>query len=132
GLPPENAELKGQLEVIDREVDRLTRLVEELLDVSRLQSGRLSFRPAPLDLAELLSETIRQFQGRSGRLGVDLSLTVADTLPAVTADRDRIKQVLFNLLDNALKFTHPGGRVAVTAAAEGDGVLVKVEDTGEG
>lgn len=132
GLPADACELREGLEVIDREADRLAGLVEELLDFSRLQAGRLTLRCAPVRVDDLVRETVRQMRPRAGRLGIGLTAVIAPGVPPVDGDRDRLKQVLVNLLDNALKFTPAGGRVEVGVAPVAHGVRVTVADTGPG
>ncbi|MCR4419437.1 MAG: ATP-binding protein [Clostridia bacterium] len=132
GLPPEESELRRGLEIVNRETDRLAGLVEELLDFSRLAAGRLTLRLAPLDLAGLVRDTAEQMRPRAVRQGVDLEIRLADRLPPVEADADRLKQVLVNLLDNALKFTPAGGRISVTLEPRDQNLALEVADTGVG
>jgi two-component system sensor histidine kinase KdpD len=127
---------------INRESVRLTRLVENALDVARLQAGRMPCAPRPLALAPLLREAAAVLDGarRSHRVAV----CAADDLPLAWADPDRLRQVLDNLLDNAMKYSPPGSRIAISAAlghplngevgASGDAGLieVRVEDEGPG
>jgi signal transduction histidine kinase len=110
GSPP----LPPLLDRIERQLVRMARLVDDLQDISRITRGRLSLRCDPLDLAALVCETVEDqraaFEAR--RVSLDLALPEGPTL--VNGDADRLAQVLVNLLDNALKFTDPEGRVTVT------------------
>ncbi|MBC7347299.1 MAG: HAMP domain-containing protein, partial [Clostridia bacterium] len=132
GLPAEEEELRRGLEIINRETDRLTGLVEELLDFSRLAAGQLTLRLSPVDLARLVQETAEQMRPRAVRQGIDLQITIKDHFPPVEADADRLKQVLVNLVDNALKFTPAGGKIIVALERLGQNLALKVADTGVG
>ncbi|MGI9952267.1 HAMP domain-containing sensor histidine kinase [Moorellaceae bacterium AZ2] len=125
-------ELRRGLEIINRETDRLTGLVEELLDFSRLAAGQLTLRLSPVDLAGLVQDTAEQMRPRAVRQGIDLQITIKDPFPPVEADADRLKQVLVNLVDNALKFTPAGGRIIVALERLGQNLALKVCDTGVG
>ncbi len=129
-LNPE--ELRPGLELIDTETDRLSGLVEELLDFGRLESGQLRIRPGALDAGALLRSLAMQMLPRAERQGIDLRAESPPALPAVHADRDRLRQVIINLIDNAFKFTPTGGSVLLTAQAVGGGVEISVSDTGPG
>lgn len=119
------------LEVVNRNVDRLGRLVQDLLDVSRLQGGRAVVRKTATDLTDLLNEVLVSFEAVSQHEGVALEADIADGL-WVDGDAGRLTQVLFNLLTNAFKFTPRGGSVRVDAAARDQRVLCSVTDTGTG
>jgi signal transduction histidine kinase len=119
------------LAVMLQQSERLGRLVEQLLDLSRLESGVVAFEPQPLSLQRVLQRVIGEVQvGRDG--GVQVQDRIPDGFPQVLADEERIHQLLFNLLDNALRFTPHGGRVTVTAIRHESECEVSVEDTGPG
>jgi PAS domain S-box-containing protein len=108
-------------------------LVEEVLDLSAAESGRITMQPIDLDVVPLVCASVRQFTELAKRGGVELIAPGADTVPtSVRADPMRLKQALDNLLSNAIKYTGPGGRVSVTITPVGDAVEVKVQDTGVG
>ncbi len=125
------------LSVIDRHSERLGRLIDDLLTLSDLELGRTPLRlgtvavgPAVEDVLQILSDTAK-------RVGVELGARVDPTSPALEADADRFRQVLINLVDNAIKYTPGGGRVSVRAVAargaEHHGMVeIAVEDTGVG
>ncbi|HEX6656169.1 MAG TPA: ATP-binding protein, partial [Candidatus Limnocylindria bacterium] len=120
----------SQMRVIRSQVTRMRRLVEDLLDVSRIdRRGAVSIEPEPIDLAEEVREAV----ARTGREHPQRTITaeVPDTLP-IRADRDRVGQVLTNLLDNAVKYSPEGGPVTARAREAGDGVEIEVLDTGLG
>ncbi|HWG89277.1 MAG TPA: PAS domain S-box protein, partial [Candidatus Thermoplasmatota archaeon] len=119
------------INVLDRNVERLVQLVEEVLEVSRLQAGRLGVNRVAVDLNHLVNEAVESFQALARKSEIDLEAeTEPDTI--VNADPKRITQVLFNLLSNACKFTPPGGRIVVKVTREGSHAAVRVIDTGSG
>ena len=120
------------LEIIGRAAHRANRLIQDLLDVATIEAGRLSVRTKSMDIVELVEEVGSQMQLGADLEGVELSVNVPADLPAVEADRDRIHQVLSNLIGNGLKFTPSGGQVAVAAERVPGGVSVTVSDTGPG
>ena len=114
------------------EVDRLAALVDELLDLARLESGRVALRLEPLSPADLLTRGAQRLLPQVDRARLTLDVDVSPDLPDVLADRSRIEQVLLNLVHNAIKFTPPGGTISVRAEVQGEMLLVKVRDTGVG
>jgi signal transduction histidine kinase len=127
----EQRSVVDQLEVLDKQTSKLGRLVDELLDVSRIESGRVEFRLEPVDLRELVAEVSERMQMTSDRHTIELTLPPAGQA-IVSADRDHIEQVLNNLLSNAIKYSPGGGTVAVAVAAEDATVQVSVRDAGVG
>jgi signal transduction histidine kinase len=120
----------SQMRVIRSQVMRMRRLVDDLLDVSRIdRRGGVSIEPEPVDLAEEISEAAARTEREHPQRAV--TVEAPETLP-IGADRDRIGQVLTNLLENAIKYSPEGGPVTVRARATGDGVEVSVLDTGLG
>jgi len=120
------------LEVMLGQSERLSRLVDELLDLSRLESGDVPLQIEPIRLAPLVDRVVGEIEvARPGR-GIQTRNRVPADLPAVEADRERIHQVLFNLLDNAHRFTPPGGVVTVSATRGNGSCQVSVQDTGPG
>lgn len=114
------------------EVDRLAALVDELLDLARLESGRITLRLETLEPAELIGRGAERLKPQTERARLALVVDVPEGLPAVRADRSRVEQVLLNLIHNAIKFTPAGGVITVRAQVV-DGVLrVSVRDTGVG
>lgn len=120
------------LAIARRNVDRLGLIVNDLLDTSKIEAGRLDFSFRAIDLKEALAETIQSHEeeARHGRLTLDLR--IPEDLPTVWADTDRLAQVLTNLVGNAIKFTPPGGVVSISARRLGATVEVSVSDIGPG
>jgi PAS domain S-box-containing protein len=113
--------------------DHLLKLIEDLLDLSRIEVGQMRVQVVPLDLAPILDEAIGIVQGALPRQAARLERRLALELPPVRADLVRLKQILVNLLSNAAKYTPDGGRIVVTAGQRSDGcVRVAVHDEGIG
>jgi PAS domain S-box-containing protein len=115
---------------INKDVQRLGRLISDLLDLARMESGQEQLHLEEVDLSELITEA-------AGRAGAgtdrhDFAISVAAGLPRVQADRDQLAQVLSNLLGNAVKYSPAGGEIAISAGEHPDGVLVEVRDQGMG
>jgi signal transduction histidine kinase len=119
------------LQVMLEQSERLTRLVEEVLDLSRLESGGVTLTMEPVALAPLVRQVGREIQIGRGE-GVVFRNEVPEDLPPVSADGERLHQVLFNLLDNAFRFTPAGGFVTVSASRVNGSCEVTVDDTGPG
>ncbi len=119
------------LDIIEKETDRLTALVNRLLDFSRLESGNMSLAVSPVDIKNLIISTADQIRPRAQRQGITLDVD-ADDIPAIKGDINKLKQVLINILDNSLKFTDEGGRIRIYAEKTPDKVRIVIEDTGRG
>jgi signal transduction histidine kinase len=120
------------LEVMLAQSERLGRLVDQLLELSRLESGELPLRREEVRLRPLVSRVLSEIEVARADRDVELVQEVPEDLPPVFADAERVHQVLFNLLDNAVRFTPSGGRVRVTADRHNGSVDVAVHDTGPG
>ncbi len=134
-LREELADRPEQVDVVDhirRSTTHLLQVVNDILDFSQLQAGRLALRKTDFDLRELLNETLAHHRPRADEKGLALVLqTDPQLVQGVHADRKRLQQVLGNLLDNAIKFTAQG-RVTLRAKPEGECLRFEVEDTGRG
>jgi len=124
-------EVIGRLRTVNAMSDRLSVLIADLLDVSRLRTGRLKLRPEPIDLARLAHFVVDEHRVQLGS-HYPLTLRVLGVLPPLIADPHRLQQVLSNLLENAVKYSPAGGGVEVTLSRDGVGVLVSVSDRGIG
>jgi signal transduction histidine kinase len=128
-LEPEVAELLG---VSKRNVDRLVRLVNDILDLSKIEAGKLELQQQPVPPARLCQDSIAGVGGFAQRVGVKIDCQIPGELPKVLADPDRVVQVLTNLLSNALKFSPRGEAVALSARRESQCVRFEVVDRGPG
>ena len=132
GAMDDPAHARRFLEVVFRHTERLGRLLNDLTDLSNIELGRVSLHRGPIALAEVVEGTLAIIRAKADAGGVRLEARMPADLPAVQADRDRLAQILINLVDNAVKYTPRGGQVAVEAAA-GEGLVeVAVVDTGVG
>jgi signal transduction histidine kinase len=119
------------LDIISRNAERITKLVGDLLLLSRIEAGMIPLELAPVSVAEVVAEAVQAAAPGAAQQGVALHGT-APGGPPVLADRARLVQVIDNLIANAVKFTDEGGQVRVTAAADGPGWRIDVEDCGIG
>jgi signal transduction histidine kinase len=110
----------------------MARLIEDLLDVTRMEAGRLSVRPEVVAASEVVGDAVEGQRAIAAASGLDLRLALELELPALWADRDRLLQVFENLIGNAVKFTPAGGVVIVGAAPRAGEVVFWVADTGNG
>jgi signal transduction histidine kinase len=122
----------GTLQVMLAQSERLGRLVDQLLDLSRLESGDVPLDRAPVALAPLVTQVLSEIEVARTDRGVSVTSDIPDDLPPAMADRERVHQVLFNLVDNAVRYTPPGGAVTVSAHRVNGSVEVEVHDTGVG
>lgn len=124
-------EERRSLEIAERNVERLSTLVEDMLQVSRYQAGRMTVEPKPGDLHAIVAEAVETFLEAAKGRDVTLEAKLRGDGQGLL-DSKRVSQVLYNLLSNALKFTPTGGRIVVTSEAAGDTLLLRVRDTGLG
>jgi two-component system phosphate regulon sensor histidine kinase PhoR len=127
--PPAAKRFLGRMET---EIDTLTQMVQELLELSRIESGRVPLRRQSLPPRRLVSHSVERMTAQAERAGLHLCLECPEDLPLVSADPERMEQVLVNLLHNAVKFTPPGGEIIVSARPEDSRVIFSVRDTGVG
>jgi len=114
------------------EVDALTQMTQELLDLSRIESGQVELNLAPISPKNLLISAGDRMKLQAERAGLTLRVECSDELPNIRADRARLEQVLVNLIHNAVKFTRPGGEVTLLAEAVNSAIRFGVKDTGIG
>lgn len=120
------------LQSIRKSAGRLEHFVSSMLEVARIERGRLEYAPRVAELGPVVEDAAAFFAEKARDAGIALEASVAPGIPAFAFDPDLTAQVLANLVSNALKFTPRGGRVLVSASADGDDALVRVEDTGVG
>lgn len=132
GASEDPAATRHFLEIMNKETERLTRLVDDLLDLSKIEERRVVYRWQPVQLADTISRVVTMFEPQANEKNLVLTAEVPADLPAVYGDPDMLTQVLINLVDNAVKYTPAGGKVTVLAGVTGGDVRVSVTDTGIG
>jgi signal transduction histidine kinase len=127
--PAKQQELLG---IVKRNAERLVKLIDDLLDLSRIESGKVELRITAVDIVAVITEVVSLLQSQIEAKGQELSFDRTQTLPAVAGDAERIRQIFINVLSNAHKYTPQGGQIWLTARAEDGWVLIDVRDNGIG
>ena len=125
-------ELDRALVIIERNARTQTKLIEDVLDVSRIISGKLSLNPGPTNIVDAVAAAIETISPAATAKQISIHFRAADPSLTITADADRMQQIVWNLLSNAVKFTPKGGQISVEVDQQGSDVLILVRDTGEG
>ncbi len=120
------------LDSIENEVERLALMVEELLELSRIESGSVPLRLRPTQVADFVQPAVERMEPLTSRAGIRLQIELPPDLPLLLGDETRLQQVVTNLVHNAIKFTPEAGRIVISAADCGDEVAISVQDTGIG
>jgi len=120
------------LGIIDEESNRLANLIEELLEISRLESGAVKISREPVDIAAVVGQVSSALQPLADKKNIQLNASVSDNLPQLPGDESKILSAITNLVNNAIKFTPQGGRVSVSVLQQTDELLICVSDTGMG
>ncbi|HMA37594.1 MAG TPA: GAF domain-containing protein, partial [Chloroflexia bacterium] len=131
-LGPLTPQQRECLTVADGEADRLTHLINDLLDITRIEAGRMMFSWEVLNPGDLIQHVMEVMRPQVDELQLHLDAALPAALPAIRGDRQRINQILTNLVANAVKFTPPGGQVQLSAVVESGALVVRVADTGVG
>ena len=137
---PINEEQRKSLRKVSRNARHLLQLINDVLDISKIEAGKIEIAPKEVDLREIIDSVIPSFEPMINQKGLELSMEIDETLPPVYADPDKVKHILMNLISNAVKFTHEGG-ITIRAKPSQRGIRpgeepifaeVSVEDTGIG
>jgi signal transduction histidine kinase len=118
--------------MIERAATRMNHLIQDLLDVARMEGGRLTIERSPIPVEQVIADAVQTQEPLAASASLELRLDLEPELPELWADRDRLLRVFENLIGNAIKFTEGGGSITVGAAARDDEVLFWVADTGIG
>jgi signal transduction histidine kinase len=127
-----NPEQKDMLQRGIKTLDRLIRLVTDLLDLAKIESGRVPMKRKEIDPGSLLSEILTSYETELSKKKITLKKKVASTAGLVWADRDKISEVIINLLTNAIKYTPKQGHIAVTLEGDRENIRFEISDTGPG
>jgi signal transduction histidine kinase len=126
-----NEEMRKDMEAIQDNSNHLLRLINDVLDLAKIEAGRMTFELSEVDIEELYHETIKANSGLLINKNLQMKTDVQSGLPKIVADKIRLSQVVTNLVSNAIKFTEEG-TITLRAMREGDWVKLEVEDTGKG
>src|SRR5262249_47705552 len=133
GALQDDAQARKFLATVHRQTDRLGRLINDLAELSNIELGKLSLHLAPTELDEVLDSVVAVMRPRAQASDVAFVMALPEELPDVQADHDRLAQILINLVDNAVKYTPPGGTITIYGRETDDGMVeVAVTDTGIG
>jgi signal transduction histidine kinase len=129
----ELSQRKKFLDIITKETERLTRLINQVLDLSKIESGRAEWHESQVDVKEVISDSVTGMEQVFEEKGIRVELQLPESAPRVPGDVDRIIQVMLNLLSNAVKFCEPGkGRIEIALSEGRDGLRIDVRDNGPG
>lgn len=120
------------LQRMDIEIDNLTQLVQELLELSKIESGRISLKKSLINPFELVNNAVERMVVQAERSGLNLSYVISENITSIFVDPDRISQVFVNLIHNAIKFTQPGGSIVIEVEENQSDVVFCVKDNGNG
>jgi PAS domain S-box-containing protein len=129
---PERAVAEQAREIMERQLENVVRLVDDLLDVSRLMSGKVELRKEPLELASVFTRAVDVIRGQVETEGQELVVALPEEPIRIEADQVRLAQAIGNMLSNAVKYTNRGGRIVLSGERDQDRVLIRVRDTGIG
>ena len=127
-----NADQKASLAIAKQDIDRLARLINDLLDISKIEAGRMEVKKSSVVISSLAEEVLFSFQNQAGKKHIRLKTRLNRTLPPLYIDPDKISQVLANLISNGIKFTPENGSITVGVKDKGKEVEISVADTGVG
>jgi two-component system, OmpR family, phosphate regulon sensor histidine kinase PhoR len=130
-LEDEKEKAKDFLESINREVDRLTRLVKDLLDLSKMESGMVKFEVHPISVNEAVEQVVTRLTPQAGKKNIEIIKNL-DCCQPVMANMDRIQQVLINLVDNSIRYSRKKDKIYIRTQHKDDCCLIEVQDTGPG
>jgi len=132
GRVPSEEKAQQYYRVINKESHRLTQLINNILDFSRIEAGRKEYRFAPTDVARVVREVIESYRFQIEQQGFELKVDLEDDLPHVPADEEALGQALINLVNNAIKYSRESKTIHIEVRRDGSKVLVTVKDTGIG
>ena len=123
---------RNALNVVLRNTDRLDHLIQDILDISRLESGTLKLIPEKIDVKKMMEETVETMQSSADLKHITINAKVEDNIPEITVDQERIKQVIINIISNAIKFSPDGSIINIRSKKDKDLILLEIQDFGRG
>jgi signal transduction histidine kinase len=129
---PEDYEVSKGLTIIFRSVDKMEKLISDLLDHTKLEAGKLVLEPVECDLAKFMKEVIEQFRSIAQSKNIQMTFDLDDCGKTINCDQGRVEQVISNIIGNALKFTPNGGQIHIMMKYEGENAVISIHDTGYG
>jgi len=132
GRVPSEEKAREYYRLINKESQRLTQLINNILDFSRIEAGRKEYRFAPTDIGRIVSDVVDAYRFQIEQNGFELEVDVAEDLPEVAADKEALGQALLNLVNNAIKYSRDGKYLRLQVSRRGDEVLISVSDRGIG
>ncbi len=123
---------KDFLKIIAEHSQHLSLLIDDVLDLSAIEAKRMEYRFEPVSLPDVTARLIKGLAPQAKAKNVKIVNLLKDTLPRVRADKDKLPQILMNLIDNAIKFNREGGQVEISATAQKNQLILKIKDTGRG
>jgi signal transduction histidine kinase len=130
--PNDGVQGRESIELIAQAAEQMDALIRDLLDVNRLDAGKLVVAAVPVDPSALLADSLQTLRPLVEEKGISLALEIETELPKVLADRERVQQALSNLIGNAIKFSPRGSKIVVVPRKEADEVVISVTDNGNG
>jgi two-component system phosphate regulon sensor histidine kinase PhoR len=133
GALEEQETAKKFLQIISENAHRLSRLVEDLITLSSIEMGEMKLQLDGVAVAEIIGNALPVLEAKTAAKSIILDTYIPEDLPLIYADKDKVIQIVVNILDNAVKFTPDGGKISVSALEDGkDSVIIEVRDTGTG
>jgi len=127
-----NDKAKKFLTIMERSNNRLSRFIDDLLDMAKIERGKMEIKKEPLGILPIVSETVQLMKPQADEKDIEITMDISDNLPLVFVDGDRTRQIITNLLSNSIKFTPEKGKVSIKIQDEGEHVQVSISDTGIG
>ena len=131
GFEDKKTMLEG-LDIIEKESDRLSEMVEELLDFSKFVSGKITLKRESVDIKNVIEVIISQMSPRANKEGIKITAAFENEIPFIVSDENRLKQIFINVLDNAIRFTEPGGFIKISVYSTEKNMHVSIKDSGVG
>ncbi len=127
-----NAKAKKFLTIMKRSNNRLSRFIDDLLDMAKIERGKMDIKREPLGILPIVSETVQLIKPQADEKAIEITMDIPDSLPLVFVDGDRTRQIITNLLNNSIKFTQEKGRVSIKVQDEKEYLQLSISDTGIG